>query len=78
MSRVMSNKLETRVPIRHSSLITHYFLRVQSFLARFPFSLAKTTSLQCLNDSQRFFSRTSDVEIVNHLVAEDALGVDNE
>src|SRR6267142_4359395 len=78
--RVTSDKFEAslRLITHHSSLITHHFLTVKSLLTRFPFSLTQSASLQRLNNSKRFLSRTSDVEIVNHLVTQGALRIDNE
>ena len=60
------------------SSVVGRILRVQRFLTRLPFCLAETAGLQCLNHSKRFFSRTSDIQIVNDLVTKNAFRIDNE
>src|SRR5262245_12083031 len=50
---------------------------VQRLLTWFPLRLAKSTSLQRRDHSQRLFGRTTNVEIVNDFVTEDAFGVDD-
>ncbi len=65
----------------HSLLVTYYLsllLGVNRLLAWLPFSLAESARLQGLNHAQGFFRRASDVEIVNHLVAQDAFWINHE
>src|SRR6266446_55011 len=53
-------------------------LRSNRLLSRLPLCLAKTTSLKRLNYTQRFFSRTADVQIVNNFVTQNTFRIDYE
>src|SRR5918996_1568395 len=50
---------------------------VKRLLTWFPLCLAQTARLQRLDNSQRLFGRTSNVQIVNDLVTQDAFRIDH-
>src|SRR5256885_16916593 len=58
----------------HSSQL----LSSNRFLSRLPFGLTEAAGLKGLDDAQRLFSRTTDVQIMNHLVAQHAFGINHE
>src|ERR1051326_1975362 len=51
---------------------------VEGPLPRLPLSLAESAGLQSLNHAQRFFSRTSHVQIVHDFVTKNAFRIDHE
>ena len=52
-------------------------LHLKGFLTRLPIGGAETSGLQCLQHTQGFIDTAADVFVVDHLVANDALRIDD-
>src|SRR5207253_715894 len=53
-------------------------LYLQVLLTRLPVGCAKAAGLQSLQNTKRLINRTSDIQIVNNGVLQNAVGVDDE